>query len=89
MRPTQPTVERCLPDPEEEPKLFYYGDQALPVSILTTERVTHLLISSVVAIVAEEALGYRNVTLHAIKDPRKGFDPDAQFEQISSCTDFR
>ena len=40
-------------------------------------------------ILAQEVIGYHNVSLVALDDPRVGFDPVTQFGYISSCTDSR
>ena len=40
-------------------------------------------------ILAQEVIGYHNVSLIALDDPRVGFDPVTQFGYISSCTDSR
>ena len=73
----------------EEPKYFYFGNRELPIGILVSGRLTHKLTSSVVKVFAEEVLGYCNVSLVQMDDPTQGFDPDAQFKYISSCTDPR
>ena len=80
---------RCIADKPDEPKNFYYGNQALTISIFTTDRITHKLTSTILKIFAEEVLGYSDVTLHQLEDPKQGFDPDIQFSYISSCTDIR
>ena len=72
-----------------EPKYFYFGNRELPIGILVSGRLTHKLTSAVVKVFAEEVLGYCNVSLVAMEDPAQGFDPDAQFKYISSCTDPR
>ena len=82
---------RCLINAStpEEPKYFFYGDQELAIGILVSDRLTHKLASNVLKVFAEEILGYVNVTLVYMIDPTQGFDPDAQFSYISSCTDPR
>ena len=72
-----------------EPKYFYFGNRELPIGILVSGRLTHKLTSAVVKVFAEEVLGYCNVSLVPMEDPAQGFDPDAQFKYISSCTDPR
>ncbi len=59
------------------------------MGIFTTDRLTHRISSTVLQIVAEEVLGYHNISLVYLDDPKGGFDPDTQFKYISSCTDFR
>lgn len=78
---------RCVANAKgnTEPKYFYYGDIALNIKILTSSRLTHKLVSTILAVFTEEVLGYANVTLVEIGDPRLGFEPDAQFANISSC----
>ena len=83
------SAPRCIAEKPDEPKYFYYGDHALTISIFTTDRITHKLTSTILKIFAEEVLGYSNVTLHHLDDPKQGFDPDIQFSYISSCTDIR
>ena len=81
---------RCLfPDTPSEPKHFYYGESAVNLRIFTTDRLTHRLVSTILEVFAEDVLGYQNVSLVQLEDPRQGFDPDAQFAYISSCTDPR
>ena len=81
--------QRCIAEKPDEPKYFYYGDQALAISIFTTDRITHKLTSTILKIFAEEVLGYSNVTVNPLDDPKQGFDPDIQFSYISSCADIR
>ena len=78
---------RCIVNAKgsTEPKYFYYGDIALNIKILTSSRLTHKLVSTILGVFAEEVLGYANVTLVEIEDPRLGFEPDVQFANISSC----
>ena len=71
----------------EEPKLFYYHDDELPIGILVSDRLTHKLASNVLKVFIEEILGYVNVNLVSMVDPSQGFDPDTQFSYVSSCTD--
>lgn len=82
------SAQRCIGQQPSEPKYFYYGDQAVEIKILTSDRTTHLLISTILQIFTQEVLGYNNTTLIHLDDQTQGFDPDAQFSYISSCTDF-
>ncbi len=68
-----------------EPKYFYYRDTALSIKILTSSRLTHKIVSTIIKVFAEEVLGYTNVSLVEIENPRLSFEPDVQFANISSC----
>jgi hypothetical protein len=68
-----------------EPKYFYHGDEALNLKILTSSRLTHKIVSTILSVFAEEVLGYANVSLVEIEDPTLDFEPDVQFKYISSC----
>ena len=84
-----PVTQRCIPEKPDEPKYFYHGNQSLGIRILTTDRLTHQLSSTILQILAEEVLGYTNVTLVHLAQHTSGFDPETQFSMISSCTDHR
>ena len=68
-----------------EPKYFFYQEEILSINILTTSRLTHQIVSTVLKTFAEEVLGYTSVNLVQIEDPRLSFEPDVQFANISSC----
>ena len=68
-----------------EPKYFYYDNEALSIKILTSSRLTHKIVSTILKVFAEEVLGYSNVSLVQIENPRLSFEPDVQFANISSC----
>lgn len=68
-----------------EPKYFYYGNVSLSINILTSSRLTHQIVSTILKVFAEEVLGYTNVSLVQIENPRLRFEPDVQFANISSC----
>ena len=80
---------RCIERTVHEPKNFYYGDLAVNLNILTSDRLSHKLVSNILQIFAEEVLGYCNVSLVRMPDPTHAFDPDTQFSYISSCSDLR
>ncbi|XP_040568562.1 uncharacterized protein [Lepeophtheirus salmonis] len=82
---------RCIQEKNqvEEIKYLYYGDNALNLRILTSDRVSHRIASTVVKIFIEEIVGYSNVTLVPLNDPTKAFDPDTLFRNLSSCKDIR
>lgn len=68
-----------------EPKYFYYGQNALSINILTSSRLTHKIVSTILKVFAEQVLGYTNVALVQIENPKLSFEPDVQFANISSC----
>ena len=41
--------------------------------------------STILKVFAEEVLGYADVILVQIENPRLSFEPDVQFANISSC----
>ena len=66
-------------------KFFYYGNEALSIKILTSSRLTHKIVSTILKVFAEEVLGYADVSLVQIENPSFSFEPDVQFANISSC----
>ena len=75
----------CIEKTNVEPKYFYYGEEALNIRILTSSRLTHKIVSTIFQVFSEQVLGYANVSLVEIEDPRLSFEPDVQFANISSC----
>ena len=76
----------CIEKPNGvEPKYFYYDEEALHIRILTSSRLTHKIVSKIFQVFSEQVLGYANVSLVEIDDPRLSFEPDVQFANISSC----
>ena len=82
-------IDYCLEDhagpPSPEPKYFYYGENQIPITIFSTSRATHLLISNVFKIFAEEVLGYRNVSI--VRHPKETFDARIVYSKLSNCND--
>ena len=78
------TDQKCI-NRQVEPKYFYQGNEALNLKILTSERLTHQIVSTILKVFAEDVLGYKDVSLVKIQDPRLSFEPEVQFSNISSC----
>ena len=54
--------DRCIERTVHEPKNFYYGEQAIPINILTSDRLSHKLVSNIL-----------QVSVNLIKKFPKGF----------------
>lgn len=78
------TDQKCI-NHKVDPRHFYHDNEALDLKILTTERLTHQIVSTILKVFAEDVLGYNNVSLVKIQDPRLSFEPEVQFSNISSC----
>ena len=78
------TDQKCI-DRQVDSKNFYHENEALELKILTSERLTHQIVSTILKVFAEDVLGYNNVSLVKIQDPRLSFEPEVQFSNISSC----
>ena len=75
----------CIKETNVERKQFFYNDEPLNIRILTSSRLTHKIVSSIFQVFSEQVLGYANVSLVEIDDPRLIFEPDVQISNISSC----
>ena len=42
--------DRCIERTVHEPKNFYYGEQAIPINILTSDRLSHKLVSNILQV---------------------------------------
>ena len=78
------TDQKCI-NRQVDPNNFYYENEALDLKILTSERLTHQIVSTILKVFAEDVLGYNNVSLVKIQDPRLNFEQEVQFSNISSC----
>ncbi|TRY61846.1 hypothetical protein TCAL_10559 [Tigriopus californicus] len=79
------SAQRCIDQQPSEPKYFYYGDQAVEIKILTSDRTTHLLISTILQIFTQEVLGYNNTTLIHLDDQTQGlgfWNPECQLFRL-------
>ncbi len=84
---------RCIPteaavaSAESDAKFFYYGDRAVPLRIYATSRVTHQLASTVLQILAQEILGYRNISVLHEQNATGAFDAEYLYSQLSNCNE--
>lgn len=82
------SVDRCIPEEEAaEAKYFYLGDEAIPLKIYSTNRLTHQLTSTILQIFAEEILGYVNISVHHVSNDTGAFSLDYLYSQLSNCND--
>ena len=79
--------DSCINDlkPPPEQKSFYYEGNYEQIRILTSSRLTHKLVSKIFQIFTQQVVGYTNVSIVEIDDPRLSFEPDVQLANISSC----
>ena len=80
-------TDSCINDlkPPPDPKSFFYEGQYEQIRILTSSRLTHKLVSKIFQIFTQQVVGYTNVSIVEIDDPRLSFEPDVQLANISSC----